>query len=316
MNIILEDLLMNLRKAIALLAIDNCELHQKLVSGYKIQQPPACTVDRVILSAYVLGLLEENANVFSWKSSYIPVIANNEDWKKTIDIIKHHETYLNLASIVNSSTDIEKTTPKQQLAANPNEYFRFLGGVEASHHNHAEWFASIGDFEHLYHLIDLGGGLGTFSLAWVNSNQKRKAMLIDFPEIEGFLLKKARLNDRLVFLGMDLNECSQFEFQGDVYLLANILHLLPNWRRILFHVVDQIPPKSLLAILEANSSDKAGILFDFQVHLRSGGYGGLISTQEIDSAIVTANLRLLKKTENSDINDPFQRNYILWICQK
>jgi len=316
MTSILDNLLESLRRAIVILAIDNCELRKKLIHGYKTNDPPSCTSDRVILAAHVLGLVERNEDFFVWKSSYIPFVSDNYEWQKIIDVIKQQETYLNLASVVKSSTIKEKTTPKQQLSVNPEEYFTFLNGVEASHLHHAKWFATIEALKHAKHLIDLGGGLGTFSRAWINTAQGRKATLVDFPAIKKLLLMKKRLSSRLVFCGMDLSKCSRFEFQGDVYLLANVLHLLQNWREVLFHVISQIRSNSLLSIMEAIPFDKAGILFDLQVHLRSGGLGGLILPAEIESALISANLSIIKRIENKEPVDPFQRKYLLWICRK
>jgi hypothetical protein len=123
------------------------------------------------------------------------------------------------------------------------------------------------------------------------------------------------LDERLRFLGADLLQHPSLP-PGDIYLLANVLHLLPGWPEVLRHVGEQAPISSFIVIMEANPIGPAGRLFDLQVHLRSGGITGLLRPVDVKSILVSLGLSEVHVLETFDENDPFQREYQLWIAQK
>ncbi len=221
---------------------------------------------------------------------------------------------MNLASCVNSSVEGEDISPLRQLESEPTEYLAFLQGVDASHWEHAKWFAGHAKFVASKRLVDLGGGLGTFSRAWIQHNKARNATVVDFPRVE-HLLPTPILENDVSFYGADLRELTSLP-TGDVYLAANVLHLLPDWEKTLATVMDLIPKSAQVCIIEANPEGNAGRLFDLQVHLRSGGVGGLLPPSVIKSALLRLRLSDITQHEFHDAKDPFKRQYNLWIATK
>lgn len=312
MNIILKELLTNLRKSVVLLAADTWGLREILLQGYDIPRTPVNTSDRIVLAAEALGMAE--GNPLKWVEPYYSLAFQTSEWNRTISVIEHQQTYLRLARSV-AKGGKEYLFPSKQLASSPEEYLSFLKGVDASHWSHAEWLSNLPEFKGAVHLVDLGGGLGTFSRAWIHSRSDRRATLVDLPDVEALLSMYGGSNERIEFLGADLLQYPIIP-NGDLYLLANVLHLLPGWNEVVRKVVEQASKHSLVAIMEANPSGPEGRLFDLQVHLRSGGNTGLLQPVDINLILISLGLLNVHCLENFDDNDPFQRKYHLWIGQK
>jgi ubiquinone/menaquinone biosynthesis C-methylase UbiE len=308
---IVEDLLREFRRATILLAVENCDLRETLIAGYTAASIPACTSDRVVLAAAALNMLE--GIPLRWTEPYRTIAKDEHRWRRLIALIGHQKTYLQLAMEVNSRGIATVSSPIEQLAVSPSEYLAFLQGVEASHWEHAKWFAQHPDFADSKHLVDLGGGLGTFSKSWIKESELRRATLVDFPQVAPFVSAEVALDDRLQFYGSDLSDLKELP-AGDLYLLANVLHLVPDWKIILRTVVRLIAKPSLVCVFEADQYNESGRLFDLQVHLRSGGTGGLISPEDIRLALSSLGLTQLHELTFSDERDPFKRQYYLWVA--
>jgi ubiquinone/menaquinone biosynthesis C-methylase UbiE len=149
-------------------------------------------------------------------------------------ILRHHASYLRLASELESRIDdSQRNDPCYQLQHHPGEYYDFLRGVDASHTVHAQWFAALPELEGRRHLIDIGGGLGTFSKSWIESDAKRSALVVDLPGVQPFFENVDRNHQtRIEFFGFDIS-LELPDLDGDVYLVANVLHLLREWRSVL-----------------------------------------------------------------------------------
>lgn len=312
MNSILNQLLTSFQRSLVLIGVESCGLREKLLEGIDSPLTPTSTADRLVLAASALGMVE--GNPVKWSEPYLSLANHGDEWQRTIAVIEHQKTYLHLAKEVGENSD-KCFLPAQQLTSSPGEYFSFLKGVDASHWNHAEWLANLPEFQESTHLIDIGGGLGTFSKAWVRAKQHRLATVVDLQGVESLPSMPEALDARLRFLGADLLQRPSLP-PGDIYLLANVLHLLPGWPEALRHVVEQAPISSFIVIMEANPGGPAGRLFDLQVHLRSGGITGLLRPVDVESELVSLGLSEAHVLETFDESDPFQREYQLWIARK
>lgn len=307
---LLERELHSCRELIVLVAIDKLGLRTPLTSGFRHVSLGA-TSSRVVRAAAALGLIRrDSTDRYRWATDYLPSCADRTRWEQMIEILRQQLTYTSLAETVAQS--INTQAPRVQLANSPSQYLAFLRGVHASHQGHARWLARHRALEHYVTLVDLGGGLGTFSRAWARSRSDRKAIIVDFPDVRklrGVLPEVQHVR----FVGGDLRRLKHPP-KGDVYLFANVLHLLPNWETVLKRIGSVLHQGATLVIMEASPVGRDGALFDLQVHLRSGCATGLIDPGAISRAMTRiASHNHCERVRDS--RDPFKRSYTVWIGQ-
>jgi hypothetical protein len=298
-----------LRRNVVLLALDRLNLRFALALG-SLQALPGTTEQRALEAAQALGLVDRLESGWGWATRYrLP----DADWDEIIAMIGHQLSYLQLA--VDLGREPLAKRPAEQLADDPIAYQRFLAGVDVSHREHARWFAGRPELRDARALVDLGGGHGVFSRAWVASDPGRTAWLLDLPGV-GDRVTGSRSDGRLVRGPVDLEGDFELPAPADVYLLANVLHLLPGWLGVIGRVAGAMPAGARLLVFEADPSGPAGRLFDLQVHLRSGRRGGLLQPGDVARAIGTAGLRLQSVLTTSSPTDLYRRRYTLWVAGK
>lgn len=300
----LAELLRGLRVSSVLLLIDRLSLRNSFVDGNADDDP---TTVRVVRAAKILGLVSGVPP--RWQGTYTTIGCDPQRWAQAIDLINHQRSYLTLIAALMPG---RQPTPQEQFSSSPQEYRAFLLGVAASHESHASWLAGLPGLSELRTLVDLGGGLGTFASAWASSDPLRSAVLVDLPFIQDIL---DELSPKVTFEGVDLEHFDTLP-RGDIYLLANVLHLLPQWRDVVRAVAHTMPQDSVLAIMEADADTPSGRLFDLQVHLRSGLRGGLMTRGDIAAAMSGVGLEQIAVMDTKDDSDPFDRSYALLLGRR
>ncbi|MBV9125546.1 MAG: hypothetical protein JO112_19530, partial [Planctomycetes bacterium] len=234
-------------------------------------------------------------------------------WQSLIAIICHQISYLELAA---DGPRVDSTLPRAQFEAHAGRYLHFLGGVDFSHREHSRWLAATPELRSCRSLVDLGGGLGTFSLAWVQSDAERSALVLDLPGVTQHIQIPAGLRTRLRTGDLDLNDFTGVPGPADLYLLANVLHLFPDWPRVVATAAVSMPATARLAIFEAEKDTAAGRLFNLQVHMRAGFRAGLLPDAEVEEVLRANGLDQItvKYLQRSD--DPFRRRYRLWLARR
>lgn len=320
MNPTIRDLLRNIREVMVLLATDQCDLYEQLMQGIRCSLPPLSTADRIVLAAEALGLAKRQSHdTFVWSDGFKREFASKLTWNLMVSLMRQQMTYLNLANQITprQAQPFLFDQPRVQVKESPQSYLEFLQGVDASHQAHALWFATLDAIREKRHLVDIGCGLGTFTKAWLKSDVNRTATLIDLPGVHSLVdISQHDLDSRTEYVSADICDLDWSCLAGDVYLLSNVLHLLPTWQDVLCRVAKYQTDRSLIAILEAAPDSSSGALFDLQVHLRSGCRGGLLLPQDIDRAIESLGFSTIHLESNSDPSDPFDRYYTLWLASK
>lgn len=315
---ILQPHIKELRKIIVLLGIDSLKLRTLFTTPQQINIPPQTLADRLVRAAVALGMMKnEKDGSVVWDESYIKLAQSPTEWKKMIELFNHHTSYLTLAHSLPLHQE-EHCPVASQLLKDPAAYKDFLTGVAVSHQQHSLWFANLPEFSGRKELVDLGSGLGTFSTAWVASEPDREAIMIDLPQVDSLLNKETSLlkkKNRLAFYGDNLINPSFEQVNKDIYLLANVLHLIPDPSALMKYISRQAGPYSLICIFEATNNNEPGILFDLQVSIRSEGRSGLLSDQEITDLFEQTNLTVCSEILHFDPLDPFNRTYKLWIAK-
>jgi SAM-dependent methyltransferase len=143
------------------------------------------------------------------------------------------------------------------------------------------------DLSNRHHLLDLGGGPGTYAIHFCLNNPRLKATVYDLPTTRPFAEKtiaKFNLQDRIDFKNADyLGENIEGGF--DVAWLSHILHgeSFENGRKIVQKAVSTIEPGGLIIIHEFilnNTMD--GPLFPalFSLNMLLGTSGGQAYSEE------------------------------------
>lgn len=304
-----DELLVWLRRNLVLLLLDALGLRATLALA-SARATPGTTEWRALEAGRALGLVDRGPGGWGWAPGYrLP----DAMWDEIIAMIGHQLSYLELAVEIDGAPVAKR--PSEQLAENPLAYQRFLAGVDLSHRQHARWLAGRPELRTARTLVDLGGGHGVFSRAWVASNPARTARLLDLPGVDGGPAG-GTADGRLVRGPIDLEAEFELPAPADVYLLANVLHLLPAWPGVIARVARAMPVGARLLVFEADPSGPAGRLFDLQVHLRSGRRGGLLQPVDVVRAVEAAGLRLRSVLTTSSPADVYRRQYMLWVAGK
>lgn len=304
------ELLESFRSAVVLLCMDHLRIRDELARNGGLRAGSE-TKRRVLDAAVAVGLVTKDAlGSYAW-SSRVSRAADDDWWSTLLAIVRHQISYLNLVSRGLPEGDL---TPTAQARLDTDSYLDFLRGVEISHLDHARWVASHPSLSFARRLVDVGGGLGTFSKAWIASDPARTAAVMDLPSVVE-ALRPARAGGRLEFLPIDLTQSWTLP-PADLYLFGNVLHLFDSWRDIVWRAIGELPRGGGLAILEASPEGASGALFDLQVHLRSGLRGGLLAPADIEGLLRGTDLSSLQFFSYDDAADPFRRRYGLWVARR
>jgi hypothetical protein len=297
-----------LRQAVVLVAADRANL----LAGEDIPLPTSPRSDsaaKIVLAAETLGLTyRDSAGSLRWTERVRTETSDAERRQKLCAMLPLYATYVTLAA----SGDATSAAPKSQVSTDPQAYRCFLEAVHVSNLEHAVWVAELPAFSTAKTLVDVGGGYGTFALAWVNSAPERDAVVVDLPGVAELSPEHPKIRR----MSADLLENCEIPPGGDVYFFANVLHLLSNWRQVLGQAaLAARPSDAMLAVYEARPEGAAGRWFDLQIHLRSGRITSLLDPREIEEALGTATGNGSARFSYSASGDPLRREFQLTVSK-
>ncbi len=170
------------------------------------------------------------------------------------------------------------------------------------------------------HLIDLGGGPGTYAVYFCLKNPRLKATVYDLPSTQPFaekIIKKFGLSDRIDFIEGNYLE-DDIEGTYDVALLSNILHAEghENCQMIINKTVAALEPGGLIVVHEfVLDSTMDGPLFPalFSLNMLLGTDAGQsYSEEQIMRMLESAGL---KKIERHPFQGPSASGIITGIVE-
>jgi hypothetical protein len=297
-----------LRQAAILVAADR----ENLLSEQAVRLPTSPRDDsavKVALAAEALGLAgRDDTGALRWAAGVRAETRDADQRQRLCSILNLYAAYISLAA---SGEQAPSLAPKDQLDADPRAYKRFLEAVHVSNIEHAGWVVSRPVFSTAKTLVDVGGGYGTFALAWVGSSDDRDAVIVDLPGVA----ELSPAHPRIARVSADLLESREMPSDGDVYFFANVLHLLPNWRDALSAVTPAARNGAMLAVYEARPDDTAGRWFDLQVHLRSGRVAGLLDPAEIEDGLAAITGRTAERFSYVAADDFLHREFQLTVAR-
>ena len=121
----------------------------------------------------------------------------------------------------------------------------FINGMQANAMPQAEYIANNYNFEN-HTILDVGAGAGTYLINVAKKYESVKGKMIDLPKvskIQNKNIEKENLQNRLVSVSCDYNECFPKEKYDDVFLFA-VIHQEPkdNVKKLLDNIYDVLKP--------------------------------------------------------------------------
>lgn len=156
----------------------------------------------------------------------------------------------------------------------------FIDGMNDIAKESVRQVAAAVDLSPYRHLLDLGGGPGAYSIAFLQAHLQMRATIFDLPEVIPMARERvisAGLQDRVRFLGGDLTVDS-FGAGYDLALVSNIIHSFDakTNRELVQKCYDALAPGGMLIIKDfLVDNDRSGppfsLIFALQMLVRTGG---------------------------------------------
>lgn len=205
------------------------------------------------------------------------------------NIIEHHrhiaERWARLPESLRSGEAVEAA----QEQRSPGELRAFILGMSDIAKFSAHELADAVDLSERRHLLDLGGGPGTYSIVFLNTFPEMRATLFDRPEVVAIAreqVEETGLSDRFDYIEGDLLD-EPFGQGYDLALLSNIIHSMsPEDNQALVRkCYDALEPGGILIIKDfLVDDDRSGPPFSlmFAVNMLVGtGVGDTYTFAEV-----------------------------------
>lgn len=237
-------------------------------------------VEMLLNALSAMGLLEKNDNTYS-NTPLSSTFLVRDASRYIGHIVKHHHHLVDSWSRLDVA--VKSGQPVRDSAAHTDEERResFLMGMFNLAMNLAPIIVPKIDLSKCRHLMDMGGGPGTYSIHFCLINPNLKATIIDLPSTRPFAEKtiaKFNLQDRIDFKSADYLE-QEVEGIYDAAWLSHILHGEgpQDCRKIVGKAVSALKPGGLIMIHDFilnNTMD--GPLFPalFSLNMLLGTSGG------------------------------------------
>jgi SAM-dependent methyltransferase len=226
-------------------------------------------------------------------------------------IILHHHNLIESWSRLDIAVRSGRLVRHRATHTDEEERKNFLMGMFNLAMNLAPVLVPKVDLSGRRHLLDLGGGPGTYAIYFCMNNPRLKATVYDLPTTRPFAEKtiaKFKLQDRIDFKGVDYLE-QDIEGIYDVVWLSQILHGEgpEECRKIIGKAVSVLEPGGMILIHDFilnNSMD--GPLFPalFSLNMLLGTPSGQsYSERQIRDMLSDANVREIRRIFFESPND-------------
>ena len=267
-------------------------------------------VVRLLDALVAMGLLEKQNETYTNTSLAREFLAKDSP-KYLGHIIMHHY------HLVESWSQLDKAVisgqPQRDRSSHSKEEWResFLMGMFNLAMGLAPQIVPALDVSDRKHLLDLGGGPGTYAIHFCLNNERLRATVYDLPTTRPFAeqtIQKFKLADRINFLDGNYLE-DPVEGHYDVAWLSHILHGEgpEDCRMIIQKAVDALEPGGMIIIHEFilnNSMD--GPLFPalFSLNMLLGTESGQsYSEAQLTEMLTAAGARDIKRIPIQSPND-------------
>ena len=182
-------------------------------------------VERLLNALVAMGLLEKNDEVYGNISTARDFLSKQSD-KYIGHIILHHHHLVEGWSQLDQA--VLTGQPIRSRSSLSKEEWResFLLGMFNLAMNLAPQLVPLIDLSANHHLLDLGGGPGTYAIHFCLNNPQLKATVFDLPTTKSFAektIEKFQLTDRIDFMAGNYVD-DEIDGRYDAAWLSHILH--------------------------------------------------------------------------------------------
>ncbi len=210
-------------------------------------------LERLLNAATAMGLLVKTGKRYANSETSRRFLSRNSEQYLGY-IIMHHQQLVE--SWANLDTAVKTGSPLRQRGSQSDESWRrnFLLGMFNIAMNLAPRVVPLIDLSGRRHLLDLGGGPGTYAIHFCRENPQLKATVFDLPTTRPFAeetIQKFGLSDRIDFQSGNYLE----DKLGDGYDVAWLSHILhgegqDDCREIIQKAVKSLKPGGMILIHE------------------------------------------------------------------
>lgn len=264
-------------------------LGDEMLTGRQVARSLGCDqrAMTMLLDALTsMGLLEKSAETFrNTPASRSLLSKNSPDYMGYIII--HHQHLVESWSKLDQA--VRTGEPVRGTASYSDEQWRenFLMGMFNIAMNTAPLVAKAIDLSNRRHLLDLGGGPGTYAIHFCLANPMLKATVYDLPTTRPFAektIKRFALTDRIDFVAGDYLE-EGVAGQYDAAWLSHVLHAESpdGCRRMIQKAVDTLEPGGLIIVHDFildNTMDRPVFAALFSLNMLLGTSGGQSYSEE------------------------------------
>jgi len=267
-------------------------------------------VERLLNALVAMELLDKQNETYTNTSCGKEFLAKNSP-KYLGHIIMHHHHLLESWSKLDQAVTSGK--PQRSRSSYSKEEWResFLMGMFNMAMGLAPRIVPVIDVSNRAHLLDLGGGPGTYAIHFCLNNERLRASVYDLPTTRPFAertIQQFKLADRIDFMDGNYLE-DPVEGRYDVAWLSHILHGEgpQACRMIIQKAVDALEPGGMIIIHEFilnNSMD--GPLFPalFSLNMLLGTESGQsYSEEQIIDMLTAAGARDIRRLAIKSPND-------------
>ena len=267
-------------------------------------------VERLLNALVAMELLDKQSETYINTSCGRELLAKDSPGYLG-HIIMHHHHLLESWSKLDQA--VKSGQPQRTRSSYSKEEWResFLMGMFNMAMGLAPQIVPVIDVSNRQHLLDLGGGPGTYAIHFCLNNQNMKATVFDLPTTRPFAEKTIQhfnLKDRIDFMDGNYLE-DPVEGHYDVAWLSHILHGEgpDDCRRIIQKAVDALEPGGMIIIHDFilnNSMD--GPLFPalFSLNMLLGTESGQsYSEEQIQDMLTAVGVRDIRRIAIQSPND-------------
>ena len=268
------------------------------------------SVEKLLNALAAMELLDKQNETYINTSSGRELLAKDSP-RYLGHIIMHHHHLLESWSKLDQA--VKSGQPQRTRSSYSKEEWResFLMGMFNMAMGLAPQIVPVIDVSNRQHLLDLGGGPGTYAIHFCLNNQNMKATVFDLPTTRPFAektIQQFKLADRIDFMDGNYLE-DPVEGRYDVAWLSHILHGEgpENCRMIIQKAVDALEPGGMIIIHDFilnNSMD--GPLFPalFSLNMLLGTESGQsYSEEQIQDMLTAVGVRDIRRIAIQSPND-------------
>jgi len=263
----------------------------------------------VVLDALTaIGLLIKEDGLYRTDDGVLPLLRSDSP-QTVLPMIRHAATiwknWSNLTQIVAETGGVESTAGSFE---NPEDQKAFIGAMHVVGKAHAPKIVQAVNPGSARRLIDVGGGSGTYTIAFLEAAPEMSATLFDLPDVVAMgreRITEAGLKDRVTLVAGNFYSDS-LPPGHDLALVSAIIHMNSAAQNVDLYkkIFDALVPGGRIVIRDHvmkpdKTAPKSGALFAVNMLAATPG-GGTYTYEEIKAGLMAAGFENIKLIQEAD----------------